>query len=95
MAAQVRVLLAGMNHLAEELAGDSRDGVPVQQPSLEALNEAAVTCMRHAGSGGGSTRGAMAVVIAGEWVQNLGRLVADLEPRVAAAVHAAEIRWWR
>ena len=95
VAAQVRVLLAGMNHLAEELAGDSRDGVPVQQPSLEALNEAAVTCMRHAGSGGGSTRGAMAVVIAGEWVQNLGRLVADLEPRVAAAVHAAEIRWWR
>lgn len=95
VAEQVQVLLLGMNHLADELAGGSRREVPVERPSLEALNRAAVICMRHAGSGSGSTRGAMAVVIAGEWVQNLGRLEADLERPVAAAVEAAKIHWWR
>jgi hypothetical protein len=95
VAVQVEVLLAGLSHLAEELAGGGRDGVPVQRPSLEALNQAAVTCMRRAGSGGGSAHGAMAVVIAGEWVENLARLEADLERPVAAAVRAAEIHWWR
>jgi hypothetical protein len=89
------VLLAGLNHLADELAGGSANGVPVEPPSLEALNEAAVTCMRDAGSDGTSTRGAMAVVIAGEWVQNLGRLAADLEQPVRAAMDAADVHWWR
>lgn len=92
---QVRVLLAGVAHLADALGGDAPDGVTVERPSLEALNQAAVTCMRRAGSDAGSTHGAMAVVIAGEWVQNLGRLTADLEQPVAAAVHAADIHWWR
>jgi uncharacterized membrane protein YccC len=95
VAAQVQVLLLGMNHLADELAGGSRGQLPLQRPSLEALNQAAITCMQHAGSDEGSTRGAMAVVIAGEWVQNLGRLEADLERPVAAAVEAAGIHWWR
>jgi hypothetical protein len=93
--AQVDVLLAGMNHLADELAGGSKSGAAVERPSLEALNQAAVTCMTDAGNDGTSTRGAMAVVIAGEWVQNLGRLAADLEQPVAAAMDAAEVHWWR
>jgi hypothetical protein len=37
----------------------------------------------------------MAVVIAGEWVENLGRLSTDLEEPVAAAMRAADIHWWR
>jgi len=89
------VLLTGLTHLADELAGDGADAVPLERPSLDALNLAAVTCMRDAGNDGGSTSGAMAVVIAGEWVENLGRLTADLEQPVAAAVGAAEIHWWR
>jgi uncharacterized membrane protein YccC len=92
---QVRVLLAGITHLADELDGGSRDGMPSPRPSLEALNRAAVTCMRRAARADGSTHGAMAVVIAGEWVENLGRLTADLEQPVAAAVDAAAIHWWR
>jgi hypothetical protein len=40
-------------------------------------------------------RGAMAVVMAGEWVQNLTRLEADLEESVNAAVEAAQKPWWR
>jgi uncharacterized membrane protein YccC len=93
--AQVGVLLAGMNHLADELAGGSNDGVAAERPSLEALNQAALTCMRDAGNDDTSTHGAMAVVIAGEWVQNLGRMAADLEQPVAAAMDAAETHWWR
>jgi len=37
----------------------------------------------------------MAVVIAGEWVQNLARLEAGLEETVSAAAVASQIRWWR
>jgi hypothetical protein len=37
----------------------------------------------------------MAVVIAGEWVQNLARMEADLDEPVKAAVRAAGSHWWR
>jgi hypothetical protein len=37
----------------------------------------------------------MAVVMAGEWVQYLARLEADLEGAVSAAVEAARKPWWR
>jgi hypothetical protein len=33
--------------------------------------------------------------MAGEWVQNLARLEADLEEAVGAAVEAAQKPWWR
>jgi hypothetical protein len=35
------------------------------------------------------------VIAAGEWVQNMAWLEADLEQPVKAAVDAAAIRWWR
>jgi hypothetical protein len=37
----------------------------------------------------------MAVVIAGEWVENLVRVEVDLEQPVDAAVAAARTHWWR
>jgi hypothetical protein len=37
----------------------------------------------------------MAVVIAGEWVENIGRLEEDLERPVTLAVEAARTPWWR
>jgi hypothetical protein len=40
-------------------------------------------------------RGAMAVVMAGEWVQNLARLETDLELAVNTAAEAARKPWWR
>jgi hypothetical protein len=51
--------------------------------------------MGHARSDERSTRSAIAVVIAGEWVQNLARMEADLEQPVEAAVAAARGHWWR
>jgi hypothetical protein len=37
----------------------------------------------------------MAVVMAGEWVQSLARLEADLEAAVNTAAEAARKPWWR
>jgi uncharacterized membrane protein YccC len=92
---QVRVLLTGVDRLADELTGLHNNHSPPEQPSSEALRAAAVDCMRRSGSDEGAIRGAMAVVIAGEWVQNLARMEADVEQPVEAAVAAARIHWWR
>jgi hypothetical protein len=37
----------------------------------------------------------MAVVMAGEWTENVARLEVDLEQPVKAAVEAARTPWWR
>jgi hypothetical protein len=93
--AQVGRLLAGIGHLADQLAGDSVRSTPDAPPSNEALRSAAVGCLRRAGTDERAVHGAMAVVAAGEWVQNLAWLEAELEQPVKAAVAAAAIRWWR
>jgi uncharacterized membrane protein YccC len=93
--AQVRSLLAGVDHLADELTGVRNARVGPERPSPEALRSAAVKCMRRAGSDERAIRGAIAVVIAGEWVQNLARMEAGLEQPVEAAVAAARMQWWR
>jgi uncharacterized membrane protein YccC len=93
--AQVQILLGGIRYLADELAARVSHGEHPEPPSAEALREAAVGCMRRAGSDEQAARGAMAVVIAGEWVQNLARMEADLEQTVDAAVAAARVPWWR
>jgi uncharacterized membrane protein YccC len=92
---QVRILLAGVDRLADELTGLHNNHSPPEQPSAEALRAAAVDCMRRSGSDERAIRGAMAVVIAGEWVQNLARMEADVQQPVDAAVAAARIHWWR
>ena len=93
--AQVRTLLAGVDHLADELTGVRNARAGPEHPSPESLRSAAVQCMRRAGSDERAVRGAIAVVIAGEWVQNLARMEAGLEQPVEAAVAAARMRWWR
>jgi uncharacterized membrane protein YccC len=96
VAAQVRALLARMRGHAEELAGSAHGGgASPERPPPEALRAAAVECMRRAGDDERAARSAMAALIAGEWAENVTRLVADLDPPVKAAVDAAAIRWWR
>jgi uncharacterized membrane protein YccC len=92
---QVRSLLAGVDHLADELTGVHHGRAGPEHPSPEALRSAAVECMRRSRSDERAIRSAIAVVIAGEWVQNLARMEADLEQPVEAAVTAARIHWWR
>jgi Fusaric acid resistance protein-like len=93
--AQVQILLGGIRYLAEELAAMVAHGEHPEPPSAAVLREAAMGCMRRSGSDEQAARGAMAVVIAGEWVQNLARMEADLEQTVDAAVAAARVPWWR
>jgi hypothetical protein len=38
---------------------------------------------------------ALALVMAGEWAENLARLATGLEQPVSVAVAAARIPWWR
>ncbi len=93
--AEVHTLLAGIGQLGAGLAAGAPGGAPPRRPSAEALRGAAIGCMRRAAGSEGATRGAIAVVIAGEWVQNLARMEADLEEPVRQATAAAGTRWWR
>jgi hypothetical protein len=63
--------------------------------SLSALRQAELGCLGRWQQDVEVGKGAIAVVIAGEWVQDLTRLEADLEEAVGAAVEAAQKPWWR
>jgi len=88
------VLLENLVTLADRLALEKAN--PNQAPvSREALRTAALDCLRRWRNDDRAGRGAMAVVIAGEWVQNVARLEEDLQRPVAVAVDAARTPWWR
>jgi uncharacterized membrane protein YccC len=91
---QVRALLAAYLNLAGRLDLSPAAG-PEARVSLSALRQAELGCLRRWQTNAEVGRGAMAVVMAGEWVQNLTRLEADLEEPVSAAAEAAQKPWWR
>lgn len=92
--AQVLILLAGLAQLADRLAltqtADRHDRL-----SIDRLRAAAMDCLRRWRNDESVGRGAVAVVMAGEWTENVARLEADLEQPVNAAVAAARTPWWR
>jgi hypothetical protein len=94
MEAQVLILLARLAELADRLAlvpaTESHD-----QVSIDRLRAAAVDCLRRWRNDESIGRGAIAVVMAGEWTENVARLEVDLEQPVKAAVEAARTPWWR
>jgi len=91
---QEAVLLENLVTLADRLALEKAN--PNQMPvSRAALRTAALDCLRRWRNDDRAGRGAMAVVIAGEWVQNVARLEEDLQRPVAVAVDAARTPWWR
>src|SRR5712692_9239244 len=92
--AQVRILLDGFGRLADQLALEQPDGV-IERVSTPALRAAALDCLRRWRNDERAGRGAMAVVMAGEWAQNLARLEDDLKEPVARAADAARTPWWR
>jgi hypothetical protein len=63
--------------------------------SQRVLRAAALDCLRRWRNDENAGRGALAVVMAGEWAQNLARLVDDLKEPVTQAVEAARKPWWR
>ena len=94
MHGQVRSLLAAYNHLADRLSL-SRAADLESQVSVTAVRDAALKCLRLWQTDGDVGKGAMAVVMAGEWAQDLARLEDDLEGAVSTAVEAAKRPWWR
>jgi uncharacterized membrane protein YccC len=92
--AQARILLDGFARLADQLALQQPKG-HVDHVSMQALRAAALDCLRRWRNDQGAGRGAMAVVMAGEWAQNLARLEDDLKQPVDRAAEAAGTPWWR
>ena len=92
--AQVLILLSGFSRLADRLALEKKKG-DVEPVLQRALRAAALDCLRRWRNDDSAGRGALAVVMAGEWAQNLARLEDDLEEPVAQAVEAARTSWWR
>jgi uncharacterized membrane protein YccC len=92
--AQVHTLIDSYVGLADRLSL-SPASRPESRVSSGSLREAALGCLRRWQSDAGIGRGAMAVVMAGEWVQYLARLEVDLEAAVSAGAEAARKPWWR
>jgi len=92
--AQETIMVKNMVALADRLALENTRS-DLQPVSREALRSASLDCLRRWRNEDRAGRGAMAVVIAGEWVQNIGRLEEDLERPVTLAVEAARTPWWR
>jgi uncharacterized membrane protein YccC len=91
---QVGILLAGFTRLADRLSLSVPAG-PAARVSPAVLRQAELTCLRRWQTADDVGKAAMAVVMAGEWVQNLARLEADLEGAAETAVEAARKPWWR
>jgi uncharacterized membrane protein YccC len=92
--AQEAVMIRGIVTLADRLALENGSATEARV-SHEALRAAALDCLRRWRNDDRAGRGAMAVVIAAEWVENLARLEEDLERPVTVAVEAARTPWWR
>ena len=92
--AQETVMLENLVTIADQLALETVS--PTQKPvSREAIRSAALDCLRRWRNDDRAGRGAMAVVIAGEWVLNVARLENDVQRPVAVAVESARTPWWR
>jgi len=91
---QVHKLLGAYIRLADQLSL-AQTAPPQDHVSVEALRNAALNCLRRWQADSDMGKGAMAVVMAGEWVQNLSLLEDDLEEPVGMAVEAARKPWWR
>ncbi len=91
---QAGALLADYRHLADRLA--LVDSAPLESHvSPAAIRHASTGCLDRLRKDPSVGKGAMAVVIAGEWVQYLARLETDLAAAVDTARAAALKPWWR
>jgi uncharacterized membrane protein YccC len=92
---QMQVLLASFRRLADRLGDAPGPAEPQERVSDTVLHEAALTCFQRWRDDRAGGRAAIAVVVAGEWIGQLGVLAADLEEPITAAVEAARVPWWR
>jgi hypothetical protein len=92
---QTQLILAGFLRLADRLEGRTSALLSRAAVSDEVLRAIALSSLRHWRDDPAAGQSALAAVIAGEWLQQLGELSRDLEDPVARAVEAANLPWWR
>ncbi|MDB5076080.1 MAG: hypothetical protein JWO42_2259 [Chloroflexi bacterium] len=92
--AQMRVMIAGYQRLADELSKGTSDEPPANAVREDTLHEAALVCLRSWNEDHSEGHAAVAVIWIGEWIRQLSTLSADLEEPVAAAVKATASAWW-
>jgi uncharacterized membrane protein YccC len=92
--AQVSTLLGSYIRLADEM-NLSQVSESDARVSAIALRQASLGCLRRWQADPEVGNGAMATVMAAEWVQNLSVLEADLEGPVETVAEAAQKPWWR
>ena len=103
---QVQALVATYIRLADQLDGGATnadhatdgqdrqvDISPVVSP--ETVREAALSSLRRWRQDPEAGRAAIAVVVAGEWVEHLSALAVALEKPIAEVVTAARVPWWQ
>jgi uncharacterized membrane protein YccC len=91
---QARHLMTAYTRLADRLSlADPTQ--PEAIVSSAALRQASLGCLSRWQANPEMGRGAMAVVMASEWVENLARLEGDLVEPVGRAVEGARKPWWR
>lgn len=91
---QVSVLVGNLTRFADRL--DLKDGRrDAAQVASDTLRSASLDCLRRWRRDDRGGRAAMAVVIAGEWVENVARMEDDLDEPVSRAVVAGQTPWWR
>jgi uncharacterized membrane protein YccC len=93
--AQAQLMLAGFVRLADQLDGRTSALLSGTGVSIDALREAALASLQRWRDSPAEGESAVAAVIAGEWIQQLGELASELEDPVSRAVEGARVPWWR
>jgi uncharacterized membrane protein YccC len=92
---EVRALQEQLTNLADRLVTQREGSAKLKLVSTSAMRAAELGCMDRMTREPAAERSALALVIAGEWAENLARLATGLEQPVRDAVAAARIPWWR
>ncbi len=93
--AQAQLMLARLVQLADQLDGRTSALLSGTEVSNDALRAAALASLQRWRVNPASGESAVAAVIAGEWIQQLGELTSELEAPVSRAVEGAHVPWWR
>jgi uncharacterized membrane protein YccC len=93
--AQAQLMLARFVRLADQLDGRASALLAGTGVSNEALRAAALGSLQRWRDSPARRESAVAAVIAGEWIQQLGELTSDLEDPVSRAVEGSHVPWWR
>jgi uncharacterized membrane protein YccC len=93
--AQVRALTAAYAEVGDQLDRATTGQAPGPEVNETVLRAAMLDSLRRWKNDPAAEPAAVAVVAAGEWIQNLAALLAAQEPVVDKVIAAARIPWWR